>query len=153
MKQYSPDLRERLLRAIDAGLSIAEVSRLCGVGTTTLKRWRRQYRETGHLAPKPRPGRPPRIGPEAHAALTAQVAAHPDATLAEHCERWAQDHGVGVSVSTMSRLLLKLGLPLKKSRFMPASGTRRRAPPGGRRPPRSIQPPASSSMRRARTPR
>ena len=41
MKQYSTDLRERLLRAIAAGLSIAEAGRLFGVGTTTSKRWRR----------------------------------------------------------------------------------------------------------------
>ena len=43
------------------------------------------------------------------------MAAAPDATLAEHCAQWAATHGVAVSVATMSRLLAKLGLPLKKS--------------------------------------
>jgi transposase len=114
MKQYSVDLRERLLRAIDAGLPRAEAARLFGVGTSTIKRWRRQRRERGDLAPKPRPGRPPRVDPAQHAALTAQVAAYPDATLAEHCDAWAQASGVRVSVATMSRLLRRLGLPLKK---------------------------------------
>ena len=33
MKQYSVDLRKRLLGSIDAGLSRAEASRLFGVGT------------------------------------------------------------------------------------------------------------------------
>ena len=124
MKQYSVDLRERLLRATDAGLSIAEASRLFGVGTTTIKRWRRQRRETGSLAPKPRAGRRPLIGPDGHAARAAQVAARPDATLAEHRDRWAQDHGGRVSVATMSRLLARLGWPLKKSRSTPVSATR-----------------------------
>ncbi len=69
MKQYSVDLRERLLGAIDAGLSQAEASRLFGVGTSTITRWRQQRRETGSLAPKPRPGRRPAIGPDQAAAL------------------------------------------------------------------------------------
>jgi transposase len=152
MKTYSIDLRERLLRAVDAGLPQAEASRLFGVGTSTIKRWRRR-RERGALAPTPKPGRPPRIGRDQWPALTAQVAAHPDATLAEHCDRWAQDHGARVSVATMSRLLQQLGLPLKKSRSTPASGTRRRGRPGGTRPPGSTRPPSSSWTRRAPTPR
>jgi transposase len=152
MKQYSVDLRERLLRAIDAGLPQAEAARLFGVGTSTIKRWRRR-RERGDLAPTPRPGRPPRIGPAQHAALAAQVAAWPDATLAEHCDRWAQDHGARVSVATMSRLLQRLGLPLKKSPSTPASGTRPSAPPGGPRRRRSTRPTWSASTRRAPTPR
>lgn len=116
MKTYSVDLRERLLGAIDAGLRLGEAARLFGVGTATLKRWRRQQRETGNLAPKPKPGRSPKITPADHPALVAQVAAHPDATLAEHCAWWDAEHGVRVSVATMSRRLQQLGLPLKKSR-------------------------------------
>lgn len=116
MKQYSVDLRERLLGAIDAGLSQAEAARLFGVGTATIERWRRRRRESGTVAPRPRPGRPRRIGPEHVAALTAQVQAAPAATLAEHCARWAVKRGVRLSTATMSRALTRLGWPLKKSR-------------------------------------
>lgn len=115
MKQYSVDLRERLLRAIDAGLSHAEAARLFGVGTSTITRWRQQRRDTGDLAPKPRPGRPPRIGPAQASALRAQVAQHPDATLAAHGAQWARDQAVRVSVATMSRAIRRLGITLKKS--------------------------------------
>jgi len=115
MKQYSVDLRERLLGAIDAGLSQAEAARLFGVGTATIERWRRRQRERGTLAPRPRPGRPRRIGPRHVAALTAQVQANPDATLAEHCARWEAAHGVRLSTATMSRALARLGWSLKKS--------------------------------------
>src|SRR5215203_1502697 len=115
MKQYSVDLRERLLGAIDAGLSQAEASRLFGVGTSTISRWRQQRRDTGSLAPKARPGRRPAIGPEHGDALQAQVAADPDATLAAHCTRWAEAHGVTLSVATMSRAIRRLGITLKKS--------------------------------------
>ena len=115
MKQYSVDLRERLLGAIDAGLSQAEASRLFGVGTSTITRWRQQRRDTGDVTPKPRAGRPPTIG-SAHAeALRAQVAQHADATLAAHCRRWAADHEGQVSVATMSRAIRRLGITVKKS--------------------------------------
>lgn len=115
MKQYSVDLRERLLGAIDAGLSQAEASRLFGVGTSTITRWRQQRRDTGSLAPKPRSGRRPAIGPAQTAALRAQVAASPDATLAEHCAQWARDHDATLSVAGMSRAIRRLGITLKKS--------------------------------------
>ncbi len=93
MKQYSADLRERLLRAIDAGLSQAEAARLFGVGISSIKRWRTQQRQTGSVAAMPRPGRHRRICAEDEAALLAQVAALPDATLAEHCATWATATG------------------------------------------------------------
>jgi putative transposase len=115
MKQYSVDLRERLLGAIDAGLSQAEAARLFGVGTATIERWRRQRRETGGVVPRSRLGRPRRIAPEQTGALTEQVRAHPDATLAEHCARWEAVQGVRLSEATMSRALARLGWPLKKS--------------------------------------
>ena len=65
VKQYSADLRERLLGAIDADLSQTEAARL--LGESTIKRWRR------------------RVTREAEPALVAQVQAAPDATLGEHC--------------------------------------------------------------------
>ena len=114
MKQYPTVLRERLLRFLDAGHSQAEAARTFGVSLRSISRWRQRV-VTGDLAPKPRPGRTPLIRPDQAAALEAQGAAAPDATLAEHCAQWAETHGVRVSGATMSRVLAKLGLPLKKS--------------------------------------
>ena len=116
MKQYSADLRERLVGAIDTGLPQAEAARRFGVGESSIKRWRRRQQETGSLAASPRPGRRRRIGREAEAALLAQVQAMPDATLAEHCATWAAATGVHLSDATMSRALRRAGWPLKKSR-------------------------------------
>jgi transposase len=145
MKQYSVDLRERLLRAIDAGLSQAGAARLFGVGTSTITRWRGRRRQTGGVAAVPRPGRTPRIGPDDAAALAAQARSLPDATLAEHCAAWERDRGVRVSTATMSRALARIGWPLKKSPSRPASATRPRAPRGAGRPPPSTRPRSSSS--------
>lgn len=119
MKQYSADFRERLLRAIDAGLSQAEAARLFGVWVSTIGRWRRCRQATGSVAARERPGRTPRIGRDDAPALTAQVAAHPDATLAQHCALWEATQGVRVSVATMARTIRRLGITVKKS---PARG-------------------------------
>ena len=103
MKQYSADLRERLLGAIDAGLPQIEAARLFGVSVSSIKRWRTQQRQTGSLAARRRTGRRRRVRPEQEAALLAQVAATPDATLAEHCAAWAATTGGRLSTATMSR--------------------------------------------------
>jgi transposase len=115
MKQYPADFRDRVLRALDAGLVRAEAARTVGVPERTMRRWQQQRRETGSVTPRPRPGRRRQIGPQAEVALREQVYRHPDATLAEHCATLAATQGVTVSVATMSRALTRLGLPLKKS--------------------------------------
>jgi len=115
MKQYSADLRERLLGAIDAGLPLAEAARLFRVCPSTIRRWQSRHRSTGSVAAHPRPGRTPRIGPAQAAFLAAQVAAQRDATLAQHCARWEAAHGVRLSVATMSRTIRRLGVTRKKS--------------------------------------
>jgi transposase len=127
VKQYSADLRERLLGAIDAGLPQAEAARLFGVSESTIKRWRRRRHETGGVLAALRLGRRRRVTREAEPALVAQVQAAPDATLAEHCAAWAATTGVPLSPATMSRALRRVGWPLKKSRSSPPSGMRRPA--------------------------
>lgn len=115
MKQYPADVRDRLLRALDAGLARAEATRTFGVTDRTIRRWQQRRRETGNVAPRPRPGRQRRIDAAAEPVLREQVRAHPDATIAEHCAFWVAAQGVTVSAATMSRALARRGLPLKKS--------------------------------------
>jgi len=70
MKAYGMDLRERIVRAVEQGMS-------------TVQRYVRLGRG-GSLAAKASPGRSRLRAAAGAAALRAQVAAHPDATLAEH---------------------------------------------------------------------
>ena len=152
MNAYSADLRARILAAVDAGMSKCEAARLFGVARSPIKRYARQRRETGDLAPKARGGpRPMAIGPAQHAALRAQLASDPDATLAEHAATWEREHGVRVSLWTMRRAIIRLGWTRTKRPSPPASATRPPGRPGGRRPPRSTPPPSSSSTGRAAT--
>jgi transposase len=114
-RAYSLDLRERALRALDVGLAAAEIERTFGISMRTLHRWRMRQAAGDDLRPRTSPGRPPAIAPEQHGALRAQVAAHPDATLAEHCTLWRRATDVTVSVAGMARTFRRLGITLKKS--------------------------------------
>ena len=150
MKRYPADFRERLLRAIDAGLPRAEAAQRFGVHPRTIERWQQRQRTTGSVAPRPNRGRPPRLPAAAAPALVAQLEATPDATLAMHCDTWEEATGVRVSAATMWRAIRRVGWTLKKKSSGPASATKTPAPPGAPRPNRSTQPTSSSSTRRAR---
>jgi transposase len=115
MKAYPVELRTRIVQAVARGIPHAEVAALFAVSRRTIARYIAQERQGRPLTPGQSPGRPPIIGPDQAAALQAQVAAHPDATLAEHCARWERMYGVRVSVATMSRAIQALAITVKKS--------------------------------------
>lgn len=113
-RAYSRDLRERLLQAVTSGLAVVEVARITGVSESTIRRYRRKAVAGVSLDPGRSPGGPRKIAASDEDALRAQVAAAPDATLAEHGATWAAAGHDAVSVATMSRALARLGLPRKK---------------------------------------
>ncbi len=115
MRAYPVERRTRIVRAVASGMAQAEAARVFAVSDRTIRRYLTQHRAHGDLTPGQSPGRPPVIGPEHAAALQAQVAAHPDATLAEHCAVWEGAQGVHVSVATMSRAIRALAITVKKS--------------------------------------
>jgi transposase len=116
MKAYSEDLRQRVVDAVDAGVPRPEVARLFQVSLATVKRYLKQRREAGHLRPGRSPGRTPGIAAAQHPALAAQVAAHPDDTLEQHCARWRVEQGDAPSVWAMQRALARAKITRKKSR-------------------------------------
>jgi transposase len=66
-KSLSIDLRERLVSAVDGGMTLRSAADRFGVAASTAIKWVDQWRRTGDLAPRPRGGdrRSERI--EAHA--------------------------------------------------------------------------------------
>jgi transposase len=122
MNAYSKDLRLRVLDAVDHGLPRKEVANLFGVSLSTIKRYLKRHRAGEDLEPRPSPGRRRRIlaTPEEKRALWEQLAENDEATLERHCELWEREHGVRVSIATMSRAIRnKLGWTLKKRRWVP----------------------------------
>jgi transposase len=127
MRPYSLDLRAKILRASDTHHgSPRALAALFGVSRACVEKLVRQRRRTGQMAPRPHAGgRKPSSDHAALAMVRQELQEHTDATLAELCERLGHRRGLWVSVSTMSRLLARLGLPRKKSRSTRRSGTRR----------------------------
>ncbi len=132
MKAYSQDLREKVLRAVDQGKPRREVVAMFDVSLATLKRYLKQRRETGNVLPKPIPGRPSKKYAPLQAGLVAQLQAHPDVMLEDHCRLWEQAHGMQVSPTTMSRAIRRVGWTRKKKRWVPRNATRKRGPLGER---------------------
>jgi transposase len=130
MKPYSNDLRQRVLDALDHGTPRQQIVAVLEVSLSTIKRYLRQRRETGQLAPKPIPGRPPKKGAALDAELPAQLAAHDDFTLEQHCHLWQASHGVQVSTASMSRAIARLGWTRNKRHWVPPSAAKRTARPG-----------------------
>ena len=127
MNAYSKEIRLRILRAVDLGMSRKEVAKIYGVSLPTIERYIRQRREGGDLAPKLSPGRTPTIGAtvEERRVLWRQLEDNKDATLERHCELWDQSHGLRFSVATMSRAFRRLGWTYKKGVWVPPSVMKR----------------------------
>ncbi len=114
MKAYSEDLRQRIVQAVNEGASQPVVADRYTVSLNSVKRYVKQWRASGSLAPQPRPGRPRAIPSAVDAALVAQFDADPDATFATYCDQWEATTGVRISQSTMCRAQQRVGWTRKK---------------------------------------
>lgn len=114
MRAYSQDLRQRILHAVDQGKPRAEIIKTFEVSRSTIKRYLKLRRETGDVKPRTILGRPAKKGAALLEGLQSQLDAHPDATLAEHCQMWESIQGMQVSSATMSRAIQRLDWTLKK---------------------------------------
>jgi transposase len=110
--------------AVEAGPPLVAVAERFAVGVATVRRWVRLQEATGSLAPRPRLGRRPQSGLDDVAALDAQLETSPDATLDEHCTRWAATHGRRPSPSAMCRALQRRDWRRKKKHSTRVNKTR-----------------------------
>ena len=126
MKAYSVDLRERVVASVESGeCNIPAAARRYKVSEPSIERWLARKRRTGTCAPLPYAGGPSRKLVTAEAVIRAAVKAQPDATLQELCEVVEKETKIKSNSSMLYRELVRLKLPRKKSRSMPASGTHR----------------------------
>jgi transposase len=121
---YSEDLRRKIAEAHAKGRSQAQIVRDFGVSSGFVSTLLTRVKQTGSVAPKPRGGgRRPALDASGKQAVRDLVHAQPDATIEELRSRTHEHVGATVSKSAMSRVLIALGLPRKKSRFTPVSAT------------------------------
>jgi transposase len=128
VRAYSMDLRERVVAAVDAGMSQAQAAERFEVSLRTVERYLARRRATGSLAAtEQRHGPEPRQRRALQAWLPARLAVAADATLAEHVTAFVAAGGPPVSLAAMSRAIT--GLPPAPGAELTPSGRRRR---GGR---------------------
>lgn len=115
MKGSSVDLRQRVLAAVARGMPRHEVATTFGVSVGTIKRLCAKQRLGADLAPRAPSGRRRTIAPPQYVALQDQLAAHPDATFAQHAELWNAAHGPSLSQWTLGRAIRRLQWTRKTS--------------------------------------
>ena len=116
-KTLSIDIRERLVSAVDDGMTRRSAAKRFGVAASTAIKWVDQWHRTGTVEPRPRGGdhRSERI--EAHAEeVLALIAETPDVTLEELAGHLDEVHGLKVAQSTVWRLLDRHDMTFKKNR-------------------------------------
>ena len=127
---YSEDLRRKIADAHAKGRSQAQIVRDFDVSSAFVSKLLERVKQTGSVAAKPRGGgRRPALDASGQEAVRDLVRAQPDATIEELRSRVHEHVGANVSKSAMSRVLIALGLPRKKSRSTPRSVTPRASRP------------------------
>jgi transposase len=115
MAAYSMDLRERVVRAIDAGEGTQEqIAERFSVSSRWIRGLLARRAATGSIAPKPHAGdRKQLIQGEVAESLRAAVGEAPDATLEELREKI----GFGGCLMTVWRAIERLKVTRKKTRL------------------------------------
>ena len=120
-KSYSQDLRERVFAAADDGEPVGRVATMLRVSVSYVSKVLSRRRLTGQKSARPqRCHVTPRLS-GLHPAILAQVASHPDATIAELRGWLLETHKVSASTGLMNKTLAALDLTYKKSPSTPPS--------------------------------
>lgn len=110
----STDLRQRVVAAVEGGMSRRKAAAHFKVGVSSAIRWVAQARETGDVTPKPQGGDRRSRAIEARAErILVLVAAKPDSTL-EELRAALVAEGHAFSASALSRFFQRRGITLKK---------------------------------------
>ena len=127
-KGYSVDLRERVLQALDDGMSKMTAHRTFHVSRSSIDDWLTLREQTGLVVP--RASRAGRTSSLRGAAFEAFVRRRAHATLEEMVPAWREQTGVSLSDMSFSRALRALGWRGKKRVGAAKSATKWHAPSG-----------------------
>ena len=121
-KSLSVDLRERVVGAVDAGMSRRAAAQRFGVGVSSAIRWVQRVRDRGDLSPDKRGGNVRSHRIDAHRSrILAMVEAEADLTLAEIGERLHEACGYRPDPSVVHRFFARHGITRKKRPHTPPS--------------------------------
>lgn len=114
MKPYSEDLRERIVKAVEAGTSKSGTARLFGVSLSSVKRYVRLANQGESLAPRKGGGRPPKADDTIKKLLEEDIRNRPAATVKQRRHFLMSFAGRDLSEPTLRRLLKRMGFSRKK---------------------------------------
>ncbi len=115
---YGIDLRQRVVAAIEAGLSHRQAAGRFCVAVSTAGNWHRRWRATGSAEPG-KQGQPRRSKLDQYEAqILAMVEEDKDIALYEIADRLAQEHGVRAAPSTVWHFFDRRRITYKKRRRM-----------------------------------
>src|SRR5215213_179857 len=123
MSGYSVDLRRRIVSSVEGGMSKAQAARTFSVSLSSVKRYVEKAEKGGSLAPKKRPGSPPKLDEKARMLLEEDIRERPYVTLRDRCGYIEAMTGLSVSRSTVCRAIARLGLTRKKGGDRPPNAT------------------------------
>lgn len=122
-KPLSEDLRIRVIRAVEGGLSRRATAERFGISPASAVRFVKEWRESGATSAKLQGGdqRSHRI--EAHrAVILAAIKAQPDLTLVEIAAMLKSELGASFAPSSIWRFLDRHGMTFKKKRARSRAG-------------------------------
>ena len=114
---YSLDLRERIVASYQSGnFTQIELADYYELSLSTIKRYLKQYRETGLLTTKTDKitGRPSLVDDEGLETIEKLIKANPSITLADLSKEYFKKHHSVAGRSVLSRACQKLNLRRKK---------------------------------------
>jgi putative transposase len=130
-RPYSADLRERIVRAVDAGASRNAVAAQFDVSISFVVKLMQRWRDRGTIAPDRYGGwLKPVLGP--HVDLVRKLVAKNNEIQLEELRQLLAAEGIAISISALCRFLKAQGLTRKKRPSMPRSSTGRTSPKPGR---------------------
>jgi len=120
-KPYSMDLRERVIAAVEDGMSTRQAAARFSIGIATAGAWSRLKRATGAVRPA-RQGKPKGSVLDAHGEfIFGLIEEAPDITLEEIAERLAQDRAMKVVSTAVWKFLDRHDMTHKKRPLMRAN--------------------------------
>lgn len=120
-KPYSLDLRERVVTALEDGMSTRQAAVRFSVSIAAVGEWGRRKRAQGNVLPA-KQGKPAGSVLDAHAEfILGALREKPDTTLEEMVGRLAAERDVRVVWTTVWKFLDRHGQTHKKRPRMPAS--------------------------------
>jgi transposase len=132
MNGYSEDLRQRIVSAVERGMSKTQAARTFDLSLSSVKRYVVNKADRGEsLAPKKSPGSAPKLDEKANKLLQDDLKERPFASLQERRDYVETVTGLSVSRSTICRAIARIGSTRKKGDARPPSATSSLGRPGG----------------------